>query len=268
MEYFSCSTIVDNNNFNHLTSINVQHQNSGYDYTENLESFHQYDPRLNCAYPEYNLDLCLKPKNILGCKTDDELWIETWLSKIGKIHINLDTIESKTPDSKAAKAKRAQVIPIHAAKYYLKSCIQTITRLRDIQDTLGKHVSTMTSSEWKKRMFEIGAIKDEFSSLISHFGSSDAMQLLSKSLKHRKKKRISCKRRKWERKKLLANKFEVRRGIQKDIDQWLINMKDAVERTKMVSAVTNLVVQSVIILLIRKLRVGICMCVFYCRKKL
>jgi len=226
-------------------------------YQNIAPSYQNSDPRLNYAsnYAYYNAipnsiptqmppsnqvvpqmyDLSLpKPLSNIDVKTDDELWIETWLSKIGKIQINLNsTVEIKaTEDSKKVKPA-TNVVHIPEAKSSLRNCLHVLNKLENLQEFLRQNASTMSSIDWKKKTMEIGLIKDEFSKLISKFENPDVMIQLRKTVEKRRKKRESQKRRRKQHTENMSQMHENRRKAHKEIDQWLENMKDGVERAKM-----------------------------------
>ncbi|KAK9701892.1 Programmed cell death protein 7 [Popillia japonica] len=151
-------------------------------------SFHTVDPRLNFVnkaptyvneqipqvyYPENKVkyDLTLQPPEAeIEHKTDDELYIETWLSKIGKIQINLDsTIEIIATKKKSVKKSNRAAVKLTAAKQSLKKCLNIIKKLETIQEELKNNVETLSSADWKKKTIDIGNLKAELSSLTSQF---------------------------------------------------------------------------------------------------
>lgn len=225
-------------NCNYPATINPLYQNS--------------DPRLNYCYgttpsvsgsistnnqlavPMYDLSIPNSKSNI-DIKTDDELWIETWLSKTGKIKINLNsTVEvESTENSNIKNVKPMTVIHINAAKNSLKNCLLVLNKLQKMQELLKTNAATMSSTDWKKKTMEIGTIKDEFSKLISQFENPDTMTLLRKAVEKRRKKRDTQKRRRRQHAANMVQMHEERKKAHKDIDQWLENMKEEVERTKM-----------------------------------
>lgn len=224
----------DYNNSNHIEpTSNLINLTQPYVYgIENTPAIQNYDPRLAFQGTDFKLGV----ESDINLKSDDELWIEAWLSKIGKIQINLDsTIEIKPTKPLQKQKSNKQVIQIHQAKHYLKNCINVIQQLEETQNILRTNVTTMSSSEWKKKTIEIGLLKDELNALMSHVDNAAAVTTLKRSLQNRKKKRLQCKNRKVERREQLALMHENRKKLHESIDQWLFNMQDAVERVKMVS---------------------------------
>ncbi|KAK5650324.1 hypothetical protein RI129_001353 [Pyrocoelia pectoralis] len=211
----------------------------------NYPSYSVSDPRLSCAYyntipinPSSNpnslqlYDLSLPPPtNVIETKTDDELWIETWLSKIGKIQINLNsTIELKSTKSTVYKNNNVQ---IHSVRNSLKNCVQILNDLQSLHEYLKENAATMSSTDWTKKTTEIGLIKERFSKHMLQFENVETMNKILKTVEQRKKKR-NCQRNRRQRKSI--NMYKKREEIakaHKEVNQWLENMKDEVERTKM-----------------------------------
>lgn len=238
---------MDYYNFNFINSVRTQPQASSfaqcsqYDFGNNYNiqlSNQNYDPEVSYQFSNLmNSKVFLKPVDVDEiAKTDDELWVETWLSKIGKIHINLDSVEEIQPVKKKRKATKHGHIQIHTAKHYLKHCFYIIQKLQQTYNVLQNHVATMSSAEWKRKTVEIGTLKDELSSLMSNFDNSATIKMLRKAVEMRKKKRKQQKQRKIEHREHLKKQQEEKNKIHTNIDQWLLNMKDAVDRAKMVSA--------------------------------
>lgn len=205
---------------------NVQSVLNNYDLKPNL----QHSGNIN----DCNVFIKLNDETI---KTDDELWVETWLSKTGKIHINLDSSAEKIkPLKKKQKETIHAGLQIHKAKLYLKHCFHIIQKLQKTKENLQNNVSTMTSSDWKSKTVEIGALKDELASLMANFDNSMIVTMLRKTIEIRKKKRRQKKQQKINRRENRQRLKEDAEKMHESIDQWLLNMKDAVDRTKMVSS--------------------------------
>lgn len=229
MDYYS------NNNINQIqNNYNASYYEGNYYNNYVPSSFQTLDPRLKFYNQQY--DLNLKESNIQN-KNDDELWVETWLSKVGKIDINLDsTVVIKKVDSvpKKQSNNNKNLIKINVAKNSLAKCLQIINRLQETQDYLKTNVASMSSVEWKKHTVEIGSLKDELLAVMAQFENNDTMRQLKSVVSKRKKKRLNQKKRRVDvRENLLAEKQEQNR-INEEIDLWLENMKDSVERVKMV----------------------------------
>lgn len=152
--------------------------------------------------------------------TEDAAWLDVWLKKI-----------KKNPSS-AASQKRS--IPLHVAKHHLRNSLLILSKLQAKTDDLQKNLHGLSSSEWERRMSEVEGLKNEYTALMSNIDSPETLQLLQKSVSKRKKKRQRMKRQKEERRRALAQEREEREKLHKNIDQWLLNMQEAVERTKMV----------------------------------
>lgn len=242
VNYLPLITIMDyHNNSNTFPASHSLTHTPNYNYP----SYSVSDPRLSYAYntipihPTSNdsnllqlYDLSLPaPTNVIETKSDDELWIETWLSKIGKIQINLNsTIEIKPTRSTAYKNNNIQ---IHSVRNSLRNCVQILNNLQSLQEYLKKNASTMSSVEWTKKTTEIGLIKEQFSKHMFQFESLDTMNKILKAVEQRRKKRNCQKRRRQQRSIDSAKQHEEIAKAHKEVDRWLENMKDEVERAKM-----------------------------------
>lgn len=215
-------------------------------------SFHTVDPRLNFVnkaptyvneqipqvyYPENKVkyDLTLQPPEAeIEHKTDDELYIETWLSKIGKIQINLDsTIEIIATKKKSVKKSNRAAVKLTAAKQSLKKCLNIIKKLETIQEELKNNVETLSSADWKKKTIDIGNLKAELSSLTSQFDNDHFLASLKRSVTLRKKKRLNQQKAREAKKMEVIEKKKAHKRISDSIDNWLENMKEEVEKAKM-----------------------------------
>lgn len=243
MDYYNFNNNNSDSLQTHIPSnfVHCSQYDFGYNYDHmqlslpnnyNLEANHQHVANTN------NSNAFMKIIDV-NIKTDDELWVETWLSKIGKIHINLDSIEEIKPLKREQKDKIHSVLQIHKAKYYLKHCFHIMQKLQKTYENLQNDVSTMSSSEWKRKTIEIGALKDEFSSIMANFDNSTIVKMLRKSVETRQKKRRRQKQRKIQHKENIQRLKEDREKMHNNIDQWLLNMKDNAERAKMVSSSLN-----------------------------
>ncbi|KAF5272897.1 hypothetical protein FQA39_LY07663 [Lamprigera yunnana] len=176
-------------------------------------------------------DLSAPPSMSLETKSDEELWIETWLSKIGKIQINLNsTTEIK---SKRSVSLKPNSIQIHNIKNTLKNSIHILSNLQSLQAVLKENAATMSSTEWTKKTMEIGLIKEQFSKNILQFENFENLKRIQKVIEKRRKKRAVQKRRKKFQSEETFKMHEDRRKVHKKIDQWLEHMKEEVERSKM-----------------------------------
>lgn len=196
-------------------------------------TFQTLDPRMKFPSSLYSSDSTANSS--LQSKSDDELWVEAWLSKIGKIHINLDgSGEFKSADSSKRSVIKG-ITKISDAKSSLAKWFLILEKIQSTQEDLKSNVSTMTTSEWKKKTVEIGMLKDELTALMSQFENVEALKLLQRKINNRRKKRVNQKKRKKHLHEMKKFEFEERKKNDKIIDQWLENMKESVEKVKMVS---------------------------------
>ncbi|KAF5300135.1 hypothetical protein FQR65_LT09226 [Abscondita terminalis] len=206
------------------------------------EELAHYYPRFNCMYynpiplntPTTNhspfplYDVSVPNINTIESKSDEELWIETWLSKIGKIQINLNS----TIELKPIAPIKTNSVQIHTVKDSLKNCIEVLNNLKTLQEYLKENAATMSTTDWKKKTMEIGIIKEQFSKHILQFENSDTVNKIQRVIEHRRKKRRCQKKRKKLHSDLLSKIRNDNQRAHKDIDQWLENMKEEVERAK------------------------------------
>lgn len=168
---------------------------------------------------------------IIDQKTDDELWIETYLSKIGKININLHSnmeIITQKPVTKISKKS----LKIHVARSVLHRCLKLLEQLETLESYLRENVATMSTAEWKEKTIEIGQQKEEFSALLSQFDDTSILEHLQKTIKRRKHKRLLNRQRKVLKIGLKEEAGRKREIMHKQIDRWLENMKEEVEKVK------------------------------------
>lgn len=189
-------------------------------------SYQQSDPR-------FKANQASSPVEALDQKSDDELWIETYLSKIGKIKLSLQSnieIITKKPAPPPSMSKKT--LKLHIAKSLLHRCIALLGELQKLEDYLRQNVATISSAEWKEKTVEIGQQKDEFTSLLSQFEDPSVLDQLRKAINKRKRKRISQKRKKIARKEEHEETLKNRRAQHDVIDNWLEKMKEDAEKAK------------------------------------
>lgn len=154
-------------------------------------------------------------------KTDNELWVDAWLQRIGKNTVTQKSIPRRS-------------IPLHVAKHHLRNSLLILSKLQGKYEELQKNLHGISASEWERRMAEVDSLKNEYTALMSNIDSPDTLQLLRKSVLNRRKKRERMKRQKEQRRRLKAQEREEREKLHKSIDECLSNMKEAVERVKTV----------------------------------
>lgn len=160
-------------------------------------------------------------------KTENDLYIETWLTKMGKINVN---VESRV-DVKSAVARRQKSKPelkIHCAKRELCKALDIIEELKVAQSNLKENLTTMSSGEWNLKAAAIGVLKEKLNLAMSHFGP-EALVGLKRSLEKRSRKRLNQRLRRAENKQIREDECQKQH---EKIDRWLENMKDSVERAK------------------------------------
>lgn len=174
-------------------------------------------------FHKQNLDKSNLLENIYN-KSNDELWIESWLVQ--------NNIYQPIPRLKKINVPQ-NAMNIHQAKTYLIDCLALLEKLNKIEQTLEQNVSTMSSADWKQKTIEIGAIKDEFTKIMCKFDNAEIMKYLKLSLKNRKKKRLNNRKRREYRATVKQEEMDERNRMHKEIDQWLNNKKEEVEKVKM-----------------------------------
>ncbi|RZC42296.1 hypothetical protein BDFB_004793 [Asbolus verrucosus] len=148
--------------------------------------------------------------------------IDTWLAEKGKFQLAYYNLR-----------KPRNEITLNVAKKSLKSCLEVVQKLNQMQEELRNNVETMSSTEWKQKTLDIGSLKDEFDKLMLIFEDNPTLSSLKGMVKKRLKKRLNQKKRKKNRQEWLKNKREKQKELHKNIDRWLENKKEEAERLKM-----------------------------------
>lgn len=207
------------------------------------------DPRINSnrltysnittCHDQKSFDLSIKDYDCdIHVKSDDELWVETFLANIGKIKINLESTVEIKRTTNSVNVKRKPTIGISDARNTLKYCLLVLKDLQTSKEYLEKHVETISTVEWKKKTEEIGVMKERLAVLMSHFDSPVNLKLLQQMVQNRKKARNKKKQKKiFDKQRECEKKMECI-NEEKKIDEWLENMKESIERCKMVTIFT------------------------------
>lgn len=174
-------------------------------------------------FQKQNFDKSNVLENIYN-KSNDELWIESWLVQ--------NNIYQPIPRLRKINVPM-NAMTIHQAKTNLIDCLSLLEKLNKIEQALQQNVSTMSSTDWKQRTIEIGALKDEFTKIMCKFDNVEIMKYLKVSLKIRKKKRLNDRKRRECRAVVKQEEKEEGKKFHKEIDQWLNNKKEEVEKVKM-----------------------------------
>lgn len=185
-----------------------------------LPFYHTSDPR-------FKQNITEKPPLInveAGQKTEDELWIETFLSKVGKSNSNVTQKPKLTVSKKCVK--------IHVAKSVLHRCLNLLQNLENLQNYLRENVGTISSNEWKEKTNEVGQKKEEFTTLLSQVDDPKTLEQLQRNLNKRKRKRLSKPFKKLSKQKEYEETLNKREVINKNIDKWLENKQEDVEKAK------------------------------------
>ncbi|XP_050295533.1 programmed cell death protein 7-like [Anthonomus grandis grandis] len=156
-------------------------------------------------------------------KSNDELWIESWLQQ--------NNIYRPLPNLKKINVP-PNAIKISQAKIYLTKCTGLLEKLNKAQHDLEANVSTLSSNDWKQKTIEIAAIKDEFTKIMCKFDNADVFKHLKVSLRARKKKRANKRRTKDQTMSKKQEEIENKNKLHKEIDQWLYNKRHEVEKLK------------------------------------
>ncbi|CAG9767386.1 unnamed protein product [Ceutorhynchus assimilis] len=157
-------------------------------------------------------------------KSNDELWIETWLQQ-NNIHRPLPKLRKVYVPQDA--------MTIRQAKLLLNKCLMMLQKLKKLQQSLEKELSTMSEAEWKKKTLEITTLKTEFTKIMFKFNKADVMKYLNITIRTRRKRRLNDQKRRSKKILVKQENEEKRIKAHKDIDQWLANKKEEVEKVKM-----------------------------------
>lgn len=226
-DYFA----ISQNYFQHSHDI-YSHSNIDYMTQQNYQHFpNHYTCHHSDFYERQQLILNLPANNSLHEKSEDEIWLEKWLSlRKPQIKSAVELALSQV-EKKLSKKKNVE---IWSAKNSLKKCLDLIGKLQTARNYLKENLEKISTGEWRKKTMEIDLLKEEFTTLISQFDNVDTVECLQRALVKRTKIRMKQKKRKADHKRMLREKFEDEKRIEKEIDDWLEKQKDAVERTKMV----------------------------------
>ncbi|KAJ8981768.1 hypothetical protein NQ317_002362 [Molorchus minor] len=174
----------------------------------NIEVPHITDPRSNVLQTLYS-------------QSNDEIWIESWLQQ--------NSVYKAIPKVKISKGS---TIGISEAQSSLRQCLLLLDSLTNIQQDLQNNFGKMSSTEWKQKTVEIGKLKDHFTRLMSKFEDGEAIFALKRAIDKRKHKRLNSRKRKTFQQQQIKEEYENRKKLHKDIDQWLLKMKQQVEDAK------------------------------------
>lgn len=221
-------TLEQNWQFNsNLIIQNQQFSNSNNPNLKSVPFYSPSDPRFkqSTSYDTFSIG---NASNESSKKTDDELWIETYLTKIGKINLNN---ERKVSRKQVINKSNKKTLKVHVAVDILRQCTSLLKNLQKLESYLRENVSTIPSNEWKEKTIEIGQQKEEFTNLLLQFDST-TLESLKKSLNQRKKKRLLLKLKKKSLKADYERSLKRREIINKNIDDWLEKMKTDIEKAK------------------------------------
>lgn len=194
----------------------------------------------NSLQPSFNymhnqvFDLGLPPieedKDIY-LKSDDDLFVETWLSKIGKINLQLDST-SIVENKSQIKSKKVTVSKYKLAdiKNMINKWIKLNKRLEELKYLMQENIAG-DSTNWDSFKTEIELTKININSIRSKFRESDLI-LMKQCVAKRVKKRKRLKNKRNSLKLFKKEEKEKRQIINKQIDDWLQSMKESVEQAK------------------------------------
>lgn len=190
------------------------------------------------SYQHYAYDLSLtdeiEQENCMATRSDEELWVEAWLARLGKIQIKLDSTvvvsTNKNPSlspsrnhlhkSKQRVNSTAKCPKISEARGNLSKSFRILSSIESIHQHLDANLSTLSSDEWRLCTVEIGALRDELTVLMTPF-EGESFTNLKRVVKMRRKKRFGQKRQRVMRRKVREREHEGRVKKHEEIDGWL-----------------------------------------------
>lgn len=221
-------------------------QQQYYQQQTSTDSQSQYQPHQQQSYQSenqqsqshYAYDLSLpdeiEQENCMTTRSDEELWVEAWLARLGKIQIKLDSTvvvsanknRSLSPSRNNPVKLKQRVIStgkcpkISEARGNLSKSFRILSSIESIHQHLDANLSTLTSDEWRLCTVEIGALRDELTVLMTPFEGENFINL-KRTVKMRRKKRFAQKRQKVMRRKVREKEHEGRVKKHEEIDGWL-----------------------------------------------
>lgn len=144
----------------------------------------------------------------------------------------ISSLSLSSPVEKIKLAKKPH-LQIGQAKQCLRESLILLNQLEERQNELKSNVGTMESAIWKQKSVEIGQLKDEFTKLTAQFENDALVNELQRQVVKRRKKRKSQKRKRLFQQEVKELEIEKRLKLHKDIDNWLMSMKEATECCRM-----------------------------------
>lgn len=155
-------------------------------------------------------------------KLCDQMWTNKWLNEI----MSRKKKEIKTNSTNSS-------IKLHEMKDKISNVLHCIRELENSARVMGLMVKSVDEVEWNRKCEEVEKKKSELLTRLRDLESSpELMMCMQEKLKKRKKKREYLKRRAERRKKMKEEAAERRKMLHKQIDLWLNEMEESVDRTR------------------------------------
>lgn len=155
-------------------------------------------------------------------KLCDQTWTSKWLNEI--MSIKKKEIETSTTNKS---------IKLHEMRDKISNILQCIKELENSARVMGLMMKSVDEIEWNRKCEEVEKKKSELLTRLRDLESSpELMMCVQEKLKKRRKKREYLKRRAGRRKKMKQEMLERRKMLHKQIDLWLNEMEESVERSR------------------------------------
>uniref|UniRef100_A0A1B6CQH6 Programmed cell death protein 7 n=1 Tax=Clastoptera arizonana TaxID=38151 RepID=A0A1B6CQH6_9HEMI len=152
--------------------------------------------------------------------SEDQIWIKAWLKKIGKLDV---------PQKKVQK----KCLQIHEMKNLLSTIINITKELENASLTLNVMIKSVNDKEWDQKCSEVESKKKELSQLLQVLKMNSEEEIdIKKKIKKRNAKRNRLKRQRLRMKAERLSNEENRKKLHDQIDSWLDEMRENVERVQ------------------------------------
>ncbi|XP_075218264.1 uncharacterized protein LOC142323042 isoform X2 [Lycorma delicatula] len=224
------------------TNVNVQQCTSS--YPQECHQFQMNRPPVAASYMMYNHslntlpqqqanaiaihpNLIIKDGTLLFASEEysiDENWIKNWLNRIGKSSSTSKLIKNELSTSSSK-------IKIHEVKEKVTEIKKLLCELEHLSKSLSVMYKSLNDDVWKSRCVEIEEKKKMLSDLLgSLVKNKEFLFKVGQNLKKRRKKRERQKRKQDEWKREKMENGVRRQQLHQNIDKWLEDMQDSVER--------------------------------------
>lgn len=150
--------------------------------------------------------------------TQDEKWVKEFLC-------------SRRQYQRCKPAQRK--LKIFEAKNMLRKCLTILEELKLLHAKLSSRHDTANASDWQMEFKDVNKKRANLQEMLMQLSDPAILKMLQISLAKRKKKRKYQKRQRENWKLIKIEKQAERQKLHKEIDTWIENMQESVERAKM-----------------------------------